>query len=91
MKRAVNIIVSGKVQAVFFRASTLTEAKGLGLKGYVMNLPDGNVLIEVEGEDKKIEQLVEWCRIGPVYARVTDVRVEEIEVRNRQNFYIRYA
>jgi acylphosphatase len=91
MKRAVNIIVSGKVQGVFFRASTLTEAKGLGLKGYVMNLPDGNVLIEVEGEDRKIEQLVEWCRIGPVYAHVTDVRFEEIEVRNRQNFYIRYA
>jgi acylphosphatase len=90
MIEAYNIVVSGKVQGVFFRASTVSIARKLGLKGFVMNLPDGDVFIEAEGKKEKVDRLIEWCKQGPQYANVTGIRVKEIEVNNRQDFHIRY-
>jgi acylphosphatase len=90
MKRAVRIIVSGKVQGVVFRVTTLTEAKKLDLKGFVMNLPDGDVFIEAEGKKEKVDRLIEWCKQGSQYSNVTGIRIKEIEVNNRQDFHIRY-
>lgn len=70
----VTILVTGKVQDVFFRASTLERAQGLGLVGWVMNLPDGAVEVVAEGPKYALEQLVEWCKEGPPAAEVEDVR-----------------
>lgn len=70
----VNLLVSGKVQGVFFRQSTLQEAQRLGLLGFVQNLPDGSVEIEAEGEREAIDALVRWARVGPPQARVDAVR-----------------
>lgn len=70
------ILVTGRVQGVFYRASALEEAQRLGLTGWVRNLPDGGVEAVAEGPREAVEGFVAWCREGPPAARVDDVRVE---------------
>ena len=71
---ALQAVVYGRVQGVFFRDFVQRWARGLGLTGYVRNLPDG-VLVEVraEGERLSLEGLLEHLRVGPPAARVTRV------------------
>ena len=83
------IKVKGKVQGVFYRASTQAKAKELGLSGWVKNADDGSVLIEAEGEDQKLQKLLEWCRQGPGAAVVNDVEYEEIEPHGKNGFEIK--
>tara|TARA_B100000959_G_C14718882_1_gene516041 strand:+ start:58 stop:342 length:285 start_codon:yes stop_codon:yes gene_type:complete len=73
--RRVNMMVSGIVQGVFYRASTLEKAQSLSIKGWVCNLPDGGVEIEAEGTQEALEQLAEWCREGPPSADVKTVDI----------------
>lgn len=75
-KARVRLRVEGRVQGVFFRASTMEEAIRLGLKGWVRNCPDGSVEAVAEGARKKIDDLVNWCRHGPPGARVENVLVQ---------------
>jgi len=77
MNRCVHIYVSGRVQGVFFRASTKDQAQHLGLTGFVRNCPDGRVEIVAEGPFEAIEDLIEWCRLGPPGARVERVQVSD--------------
>jgi acylphosphatase len=84
-----SICVTGKVQEVFFRASTREEAQRLGLCGWVRNETDGSVRIEAEGDEESLEQLVAWCQHGPDRARVADMIVEEGEVENYSDFEVR--
>ena len=70
-----NIIVGGRVQGVFFRASTVEVAKSLGLTGWVRNNPDGTVEINAEGDEDRLKDLVKWCHKGPKHAKVSDVGV----------------
>ena len=72
------IHVSGKVQGVWYRASTKKKADELGLKGTVQNKDNGTVYIEVEGNEKALQQFIEWCKEGPEHANVTGVNSEEI-------------
>jgi acylphosphatase len=71
----VHVLVSGRVQGVAFRAYTVDEARRLGVHGWVRNRPDGRVELTAEGERKRLEDLVAWCRQGPSAARVEDVEV----------------
>ena len=71
-----NIVVRGRVQGVFFRASAQQEALALGLTGEVANLPDGAVEAIVEGERKAVDDFVAWCKRGPPAAHVEDVLVK---------------
>ncbi|MBU2913546.1 acylphosphatase [Reichenbachiella agariperforans] len=73
-----SILVSGKVQGVFFRASTLEVAISLGIRGWVKNLADGRVEIEAHGEDSSIEQLFAWCDTGSDLAEVNEVLTKQI-------------
>ena len=57
--------MTGIVQGVFYRSSTKRQADELGLAGTVRNLPDGSVEGVCEGDEKKIERLIEWCRTRP--------------------------
>ncbi len=66
----VNIVVSGEVQGVFFRASVLEQAQALNLTGWVKNLPDGGVEILAEGSRLALQDLVEWSKHGPPAAQV---------------------
>ncbi|HEY6100859.1 MAG TPA: acylphosphatase [Anaeromyxobacter sp.] len=71
----VHLVVSGRVQGVAFRASTVDEARRLGLAGWVRNLPDGRVEAEAEGEKEALLRLVRFCERGPPAARVDGVAV----------------
>ncbi len=73
--RRVEIVVTGRVQGVFYRDSTRRTAGGLGLTGIVRNLPVGDVEIIAEGSEDSLEALVRWCRQGPPAAVVKDAAV----------------
>ena len=70
-----NITVTGKVQGVYFRASTKQMADLLGLKGFVRNEPNGDVYIEAEGDDNMLTKFIQWCHHGPEKASVKYVSV----------------
>ena len=87
--KCIHIIVSGRVQGVFFRDNARKKALELGLKGYAKNLPDGNVEVVAQGDEEKINELVEFIRKGPGIARVEDMRIRQKEPENFKNFEIR--
>jgi acylphosphatase len=68
-----NVIVTGQVQGVFFRASTMEQAQSLRVCGFVMNLPDGSVEMVLEGSRYGVEELVKWAHHGPPDAKVSEV------------------
>lgn len=82
------IRVFGKVQGVFFRASTKAVADQLGVKGRVKNEKDGSVLIEAEGSATLLDEFVQWCHQGPEKARVEKVELSEGEWQNFSNFVV---
>jgi acylphosphatase len=84
----VRCYVAGRVQGVFYRASTRHEALRLGIKGYAKNLHDGRVEVVACGSVEAIEALQSWLRKGPTDASVTGVSCETIDYRNYQNFSI---
>ena len=91
MKTRVYVIISGRVQGVWFRASTKDKAIQLGLKGWVKNTFDGNVEAVFEGEERKVNEMISWCQVGPSLAKVTDVKVKtEDSIEEFEEFYVMY-
>lgn len=84
-----HFIVSGRVQGVWYRASTQQQAVQLGLQGWVRNLPDGRVELVAAGEQELLDQLQEWLWQGPIHAQVEHVQVEEYEGEIAESFDIR--
>jgi acylphosphatase len=78
--RRVRAIVTGRVQGVAFRASTVEEARMHGLTGWVRNLADGAVELEAQGDEARITALLAWCAHGPPAARVAGVTVDDCAV-----------
>lgn len=74
-EKRVKILISGKVQGVSFRVSTLEKAKEFNLKGWVKNLSDGKVLILAEGEEEKLKKLINWTKEGPPLAEVERIKI----------------
>jgi acylphosphatase len=83
---AFDLMVSGQVQGVFYRASMRTEADRLGVSGWVRNHDDGTVHAHVEGPRTAVEELVDWCRTGPPRARVAGVSTTDAEVTGTEGF-----
>ena len=81
--KAIHIVVSGLVQGVNFRYDTKQKAASLGLVGFVKNIDSDDVEIIVCGDEEKINELIEWCNEGPVSARVDDVKVEEVDIKEK--------
>ncbi|MBE1158762.1 acylphosphatase [Dyella acidiphila] len=73
MSRSARFLVSGKVQGVFFRASTREEALKLGLQGHARNLPDGRVEVVAGGTPEALQALEQWLWQGPPAAQVDEV------------------
>lgn len=84
----INIKVEGKVQGVFFRASTKAVADQIGIKGKVKNEKDGSVLIEAEADEMSLSLFLDWCKEGPDKAVVEKVSVEDGELVHFRNFEI---
>ena len=71
-----HVFISGRVQGVFYRASTKNMAEQLGLKGWVRNTSDGLVEAVFEGEETVVKDMISWCHKGPRSAEVSDVTVD---------------
>lgn len=76
---AKKFLVSGRVQGVYFRASTRNKADELAIKGYARNLADGRVEVLAIGAESAVEALGKWLWIGPPAARVDEVAVEALD------------
>ncbi|AHX14303.1 acylphosphatase [Dyella jiangningensis] len=86
---AARFLVSGRVQGVFYRASTREQALALGLRGHAKNLPDGRVEVIASGTDAALDALEQWLWRGPSGARVDDVRREFCDTPVDDNFQTR--
>jgi acylphosphatase len=85
----VRVLVSGRVQGVFFRETCRTVAVEHGVRGWVRNLPDGRVEAVFEGTAEGVHRLVDWARRGPRLAVVSDVAVEAEQPEGLAAFVIR--
>ena len=80
------MLVSGRVQGVFYRDACREAAQRERVRGWVRNLPDGRVEAVFEGAEPAVELLVAWCHDGPPRAVVTDVAVHSEEVAGEDGF-----
>ena len=85
-----HVIVSGRVQGVWYRASTRDMALRLSLSGWVRNLPDGDVEALFEGPRDRVQEAVEWCHHGPPGARVSHCDVIWADPTGAGPFTVRY-
>jgi acylphosphatase len=85
MRVARRYLISGRVQGVGFRYFTEAAAACEGLQGWVRNLPDGRVEIDVEGETEAVERFERHVRHGPPGARVSDVLVDDMVPQHRES------
>jgi acylphosphatase len=83
------VIVSGRVQGVFFRDTTRRRAESAGVAGWARNTPDGSVEAVFEGESEVVAELVEFCRRGPARAEVASIEVEDEKPEGLVGFEIR--
>jgi acylphosphatase len=88
MIKHLDITVKGKVQGVFYRKATKAVADQLGVRGMVLNEPNGDVYIEAEGDKSSLEMFLEWCEEGPQDAQVTAIESHEGELKNYRNFEV---
>ncbi len=90
MQICIRCIVTGRVQGVFYRASTEREARQLGVTGYARNLPDGSVEVLACGEASAVEALKLWLWSGPPASQVKDVSCESLDVPAPEKFTTRW-
>ena len=91
MKIRAHVVISGRVQGVFYRASTRDKAEQLGVFGWVRNMSDGRVEALFEGEENKVEEMIAWCHNGPRSADVSNVDVKYLEFTGEsEDFKITY-
>jgi acylphosphatase len=83
------VVVTGRVQGVFYRAACRSQAEELGVTGWARNLADGRVEVVVEGETAAVDALVRWCGDGPPRALVTNVAVTTEEPEGLRGFRTR--
>ncbi|TSC77700.1 MAG: acylphosphatase [Parcubacteria group bacterium Gr01-1014_24] len=83
--------IYGRVQGINFRSSAREEAENLNIKGFVRNERDDSVLIEAEGTKENLEELLAWCKKGPLRAEVERVEIEEKDIVGYKNFEIQYS
>ncbi|MDQ3742306.1 MAG: acylphosphatase [Actinomycetota bacterium] len=83
------IVVSGRVQGVFFRDSTRRTAQARGVAGWVRNRDDGTVEAHLEGDADAVESVIAWTRKGPSRAEVSGVDVRDVDPENLSGFEAR--
>ena len=87
-ERTVHVVVSGRVQGVWYRGSTREQAQSLGLRGWVRNMRDGRVEAVVQGPEDSVAAMLEWMRKGPPAAHVDDLEVSDTDRRVGERFEI---
>lgn len=89
MKSCRRYVVTGRVQGVFYRQSTLEQAEQLGIKGWVRNLDNGDVECLACGDDSLLDRFELWLHEGPARAEVTNVKRSEHLFEEHSNFIIK--
>lgn len=89
MQKALKIYVIGKVQNVGFRYYTKKKALELNINGFVKNEINGSVYIEAVGEESELDEFIIWCHSGPQWARVEDVKLQEISLFETNSFSVK--
>ena len=84
----VHLIIKGKVQGVFFRATAKEVADEIGVTGWIKNTEDGNVEAMVRGSDVQLQKFIAWCKVGPRKAVVTHVKAMNVEEKNFESFQV---
>ena len=85
------VLISGRVQGVFFREKTRGMAKKIGVTGWVKNLSDGWVEAVFEGSKKSVEKIINWAKRGPILAKIESIDIEWQEYKGEfADFEIRY-
>ena len=87
MIKQLHLIIKGRVQGVYYRQSTKQKAEELGVYGVVKNLENGDVDVVAEGEEDKLNLLLDWCWKGPEKAEVKDISVKWRQAENKCNFF----
>jgi acylphosphatase len=82
------VVVTGTVQGVWFRESCRREAHRLGVAGWVRNRGDGAVVLEAEGPEEAVAQLVAWCQLGPPAAQVDGIELHELMATGQPGFAV---
>jgi acylphosphatase len=85
---AYEIIILGRVQGVFFRKYTCNKAIELNLTGFVKNQLDGSVFVFAEGNEEKMFEFINWCRIGSPLSKVEKIITKEVPLKNEKDFRI---
>jgi acylphosphatase len=88
-KFGIHCFISGRVQGVWFRASTQEQAVNLGLTGWTRNLSDGRVEVKAFGEKEQLVTLHNWLKVGPELAEVTEVIFEEVPFESHGRFAVK--
>jgi acylphosphatase len=83
------VVVTGRVQGVWFRQSCADRARSAGVVGWVRNLRDGQVEAWLEGDPDQVDAVIDWCRVGPPRATVTGVDVREEDPVGATRFEVR--
>lgn len=86
--QTVRLVIKGKVQGVFYRASAKETADLLGITGWIKNLPDKNVEITATAHSDALQRFIDWCKQGPPRAVVEEVMVEELSIEKFTGFRI---
>ena len=84
----VHLLIKGKVQGVFFRATAKEIAESLGITGWIKNTEEGYVESIAIGTEEKVQKFIEWCKQGPSGARVMDIVVSYTEDQHLSSFKI---
>jgi len=88
MEKAVSILVKGHVQHVGYRRYAELAAKDYHIVGKIENCPDKSVYIEAQGEEEEIENFLDYCRKGPIWANVESIEINEIALGDYSGFEI---
>jgi len=86
--KTIRLIIKGKVQGVFYRATAQDVADLLGIKGWIRNLPDNNVEITATASEEILQKFINWCKQGPPKAKVNEVIIEELTLEEFKGFRI---
>lgn len=86
--RTVQLLVKGRVQGVFYRATAKEKAEELGIKGWVRNTAEGYVEILANGTEEQLKKFIDWCYEGPPKAEVDEVLIQSSEDQVKTGFHI---
>ncbi len=83
-----HLLIKGKVQGVFYRATAKKIAEELGVKGWIKNTKDNNVESIISGGEEQVQQFIEWCKKGPARAEVNEVIATVVDDKSFNDFKI---